>query len=1011
MIYRLLGDLEIGEPDRPLPLPRSHHLLVLVTLLLQANQRVAKQQLLRAGWGDAQIGEPQLPKAVSALRDALARIGRRGDIRTHSGFGYELRVPEGDLDMLVFRRLIRRAEAARGRSAEEEIGHLRAALALWRGPRALANVPDDAIATSARPLEQVRKRSAVRLFDLEIARGGHDRIVDQLTAMADHDPADRRLCEQLVIVLHRLGHFADAVGAYERHAEALERHTGAKPDPLLRTLVYAIAGDGDEAAVVQAEAALVRRAGTAGRTVVGPPAVPRQLPPEPAGFVGRENLLAEAAWLLGRPPARIPPVLVITGAGGMGKTALARLVAHRVNAHYPDGQLYVELRGTADGPAGTGEVLAQILRALGVSAVPETRAERLATYRTLLAARRVLVVLDDAADGAQVRDLVPAGPGCGVIVTTRSRLPELDGAHHLPPLESLEPGLAMALFRQTVAASGIELTAEADAVHDVVELCHGLPLALRVAGALRVREHPRPTAELAARLLRQGPAGFEYGQQSVARTIGAGYDRLGPGGRRLFLALGRVPLPSFALWTAAALLDGTGLDPAAALSELAASSMLEIQPAPARYRFHDLTREYALRRAQAEPGDEDAPQRAYHALLTLARRAHTALYGGAFEVTHSDVPDRPLPAEVLAEVDAAPLDWFERERLGIRAAVAHCADRGWVDLCWDLAVSSHEFYGVRGYFDDWVATHRTALTACRQAGDARGEGIVLTCLGQPALVASMPARGAVGLDDLHRAVRLLAECGDRHGLAIARRTLGNALRRRAQLAVPLRQFQDALAGYTAAGDTVGRWQTLRFIGQTYLDLGDTAAALERLREADDVAARLGDARLLAQNRYWIGQACLAAGDLDGARAACARVLEASPGPDGLGHAYALHGLGELALRSGDPADAEDCLVRAHTLAEGAADAVLEGRVGLSLAALAASRGRRDEQVSLLERAERRFADCGADHLRLRALAALARARTGWGEHEAAEALWGRVRDVYDQLAVPAQDRIEHPPVG
>lgn len=994
MIYRVLGDVEIGG-DRWLPLPAGHHLLVLATLLVNANRRVSKAHLLRTGWGGAPVGEPQLPKAVMALRDLLARIGRRDDIVTHPGVGYEFRAAEHDLDMLQFRRYVRQAgEARAASSADAEIAHLRDALALWRGPHPFAGVPRDLFDQHLRVLEQQRKRAAARLFDLETARGGDERILDELILIAGDYPADQRLCEQLMTVLHRLGHAADAVDAYQRYARALEEHSGGRPDALLRDYQYAISGD-DAAAVTAAEAALARRAGSAGRVVAGAPAVPRQLPPEPVDFVGRDSLVAEASWLLGRAPARTPPVLVVSGAGGMGKTALARLVAHRVARHYPDGQLYAELRGTVGAPVGTGEVLRQFLRAFGLPVVPESHAERLALYRTLLAARRVLVVLDDAADEAQIRDLVPAGPGCGVIVTARRRLPEIAGVHHVAPLEPLDRSSATALFRRVVRSGGVDVAAEADAVHRVVDLCGGLPLALRIAGALRVRDHPRPTAELADRLARQGPEGFRYGEESVARTIGAGYDRLDDRARLLFLRLGTLRTPTFALWTAAALVGG---DAGAALSELAAASMLDVVEGRVRYRFHDLTRDYALRRARAE-GHDDGPAAAYRALLTLARRAHAALYGGPFEVVHSDVPDLQLPPEALAEVDAGPLDWFEKERLTLRAAVEHSAALGLTGLCWDLAVSAHEFYTVRQHLGDWHATHTVALRACRDAGDRRGEGIVLACLGQSALVAGASGDGVPGVEELRHAVRLLHASGDRHGLAIARRTLANAMRRRADPAGALRLLRDALDDYTAVGDTVGRWQSLRLCGQSLLELGETAAALAELRRADAVVAGMGNRRLLAQNRYWIAQACLAAGDVDGARTALGTVLAAYPGPNGLGHAYALQGLGDLARHVGEWAEAESRLARADTLAVEARDAVLEGRVCLSKAAVDAALGRRDEQAAALHRAVRRFAGCGAADLEVRALAELARAQSAWGELAAAEATRDRLRRRYADLGL------------
>jgi tetratricopeptide (TPR) repeat protein len=645
--------------------------------------------------------------------------------------------------------------------------------------------------------------------------------------------------------------------------------------------------------------------------------------------------------------------------------------------------------------------------------VPETLAERVSVYRTLLADRRVLVVLDDATGEAQIRDLIPANPGCGVLITARRKLPETDGAHHVPPLAPLDRAVAMELFLRVVGNSGIDLRNELNAVDRVVTLCGGLPLALRIAGALRVHDHPRPTAELADRLARQGPEAFSYGGHSVARAIGAGFDRLGDDARQLFLGLGMLQLRSFGLWTAAALLQETGTDPASALSELAASYILELVESEVRYRFHDLTRDYASRRARTEyanKSDPDAmPARAYLALLSLARRAHAGLYGGEFDVVHSGAPDWDAPSAVLAEVDESPLNWFEKERLNIRAAVSHCAELGLTDICWDLAVSAHEFYTVGGYFDDWYATHTVALRACRDAKNIRGEGMVLACLGQPALAASRRAGEVSGPVELQRAVDLLTECRDQHGQAIALRTLANALRRQGHLARPLRLFNDALARYEADGDTVGRWQTLRYIGQTYLDLGDHDRALDMLQEAEGIAGEIGEQRLLAQTRYWIGQTCLATDDRAGAEAAFTEVLEAYGEPTSVGHAYAVHGLGDVARLTGAPEEAERYFTLAADLARHGADAVLEGRVYLSAAALHAALRQQDRQVTALEDAVECFARCGAVYFEAQALSALSRAHADRGDDAASRAAWARTEDLYTAMALPAEDRIHRRP--
>ncbi len=999
VIYSLLGELEIGRADDLIKLPSGPALIVLAALLVNANRRMSKAELIRAAWGNDEMAEAQLYKRVMAARELLKKIGRGHDLRTHPGFGYEMRVAEGDVDALLFQRLVRDAdEAGADHRTEDEISFLQQALRLWRGPHPLSNVPGDAFRVERIALEQRHRRAAVHLFELELARGNHERILDDLIRLAGYYPSDRRLCEQLMLAENRSGHPADAAHAYLRYQDALAEESAAEPDALLRNLHYAIVR-GDEETIESAQSAVERRAGTQAHPAV---AVPRQLPPT-AELVGRGHLAAEVAWLLGLEPRPAAPVVVVSGPGGIGKTALALRAAHACADRYPDGQLFMELRG---GTADTSEVLAQFLRAFGMSRVPESKAERLAAYRTMLADRRVLVVLDDAAGGSQVGDLVPANPDCAVLVTARRRLPELSGAHHVAPLGPLERREATELFLGVVRDAGLDPEDDLEAVGRVVGLCGGLPLALRIAGALRVHEHPRPPAELADRLARQGPEGFAYGEFSVARTIGAGFERLDAGARQLFLGLGLLKLTAFGRWTADALLEGADAD--AALSQLGASFMIEQVPTQMRYRFHDLTRGYARHRGMAEyAGEADATAgRVYRALLTLVRLANAGLYGGDFEVVHGGVPDWPFTVTgVLAEVDASPLAWLERERDNIRTAVTHCAALGLTETCWDLAVSAHEFYGISGYFDDWQVTHAVALQACRTAGDRRGEGIVLACLNQPVMVASRRSDSGSSLADLERAVELLTESGDRHGQAIAMRTLANALRRHGHLTRSLRLFREALVCYTASGDTVGRWQTLRFIGQTHLELGQYAEARRMLEASERLADELGGERLVAQTRYWIGQTCLAADDTDEAQAAFDRVLDIYGEGGGVGKAYAVHGLGQVATRRGAYGAAERYLTEAVGLAAEGADAVLEGRAWLSVAALRRDQKQPAEQIAALERAVSVFAGVGMAYLEIRALSRLAPAMEERGDAATADAARARIAELYRAADVPEEDRI------
>src|SRR5262249_22072937 len=284
--------------------------------------------------------------------------------------------------------------------------------------------------------------------------------------------------------------------------------------------------------------------------------------------------------------------------------------------------------------------------------------------------------------------------------------------------------------------------------------------------------------------------------------------------------------------------------------------------------------------------------------------------------------------------------------------------------------------------------------------------IVLACLNQPTLVASGRTRDRSSLEDLQRAVELLRGVGDEHGEAIALRTLGNALRRYGFMAWSLEIFALALARYEASGDPVGRWQSLRYIGQTHLDLGKHEEARRFLAAAQVVAMELGDPRLLAQTRYWIGHCCLAVGDLAGAQAAFDSVFEIYRDDAGIGHAYAVHGLAWLACVRGAYSEAEQQHgVAADLLARLGADAALEGRVWLSLAALRQAQRQMDEWILALERAVAMFSGCGATYLEVQALARLGEALMDRGDPAGAQDAWARVDELYAAAQVPEADRI------
>jgi DNA-binding SARP family transcriptional activator len=628
--FRILGPVGLWCHDGPVvvggPKPRA----VLAALLLAQARVTSRERLIDLVWGDEppECASDIVRQYVSALRRALRRCGRQDILVTHSG-GYALRAHPAELDLTVFQAL-----AAHGRQAAQAgrwaqaAADFRKALALWRG-RALdgSSLAGGPVAVH---LEEQRAQVLDERIEADLVQGAHAALTPELTRLLDDNPLNERLRGRLMVVLYRLGRRADALATYREGRTLLRTTLGVNPGPELQALRDAILrGDANMPGTPAAGPQAVHL------TTLSRPAhvAPRQLPSDTADLTGFEQQTAEAVdQLLQAVQGTAVPMMVISGPGGVGKTTLAVHIAHRLRRDFPDGQLYVHLRGGTAQPAPVGEMLGRFLLALSVpaSTMPSTVEERSEQFRTTVAGRRILVVLDDAASAAQIRPLLPGEAPCAVIITCRARLGDLAGATSID-LDMLEPAHAVALLGRI--AGPTRVGAAPDAAERIVELCGRLPLAIRIAGARLASRPDRSVAWLANRLghERNRLTELRTGGLEVRGSLATSYLSLSEPERTAFRALACLD-GDFPGWVAGPLLDVRPVEVEAAVDGLVRARLLDIAGVDAlgqpRYRFHDLVRLYGRELAESTDPIERrtaAVTRLAGAWLELAHTAGTRL--------------------------------------------------------------------------------------------------------------------------------------------------------------------------------------------------------------------------------------------------------------------------------------------------------------------------------------------------------------------------------------------------
>ncbi|GAA3448144.1 AfsR/SARP family transcriptional regulator [Planomonospora venezuelensis] len=860
--FTLLGPVRMLADGEPLTGVAPRHRAVLAYLLLNAGRVISIERLIDAMWGydRPDTARSQIHASITAIRKVLRGAGAVRLLETRAG-GYVAQPEPGQVDAQEFTELA-------------AAGELRRALDLWSG-EALEDVQAHYV-TGARELWNDRRLSAYeRLVEAELAAGRHGDLLGELAAQATAHPLRERLNGHLVLALHRAGRQADALAAARSYRTALADDQGLDPGHAFTELERAVLAD-DPA---------LRLPGAA-PVASGPPRRSTYLPYDIPDFSGRT---AELERLAGGHDG--PAVVTIDGMAGIGKTTLAVHAAHRLADRYPDGRLFIDLQAHTAGrdPVDAAAALEALLRQLGVPAdrIPAAPADRSALWRAELAGRRVLAVLDNASDAEHVRPLLPGHSDTLVLVTSRRRLVDLDGAHALS-VDVLGEEDAAELFGRIV---GERARREPDAVREVLHLCGRLPLAIRISAA-RLQHRPRWTVSYLAGRLRDHRRLLD----GVSAAFTLSYEQLHEAERRMFRLLGLAPGRDIDACGAAAL-AGIPEDEAEELLEGLLDAHMLLQLEPGRYTFHDLLREHA--RSIAE--DDGAVLRLLTYYLHRSRAAIDRLFPHSVGLREGI----PQPATPIAPIrDAAEaMAWLDAERSNIIATAVHGPE-----ICLGmLALAVRPYLDLQAHHDDALTLHTLALRRSRKLGHREFEERALTDLAWTYWRLGEYERAE---EHAHQA---LDACEGAYERARALLTLGNVALRRRQDAQAEQHLEQALDLTRIGADTWGEAHVLGILALVLDRAGRPQEARRHLDLALALHRKVGNPAGEAVTLNHLGVVLRRQGEPARART---RHEQAAALYRRLGNtadeAAALNGLAEAA---GDPARA----VEEHTAALALAD--------------------------------------------------------------------------------------------